>query len=244
MGCETMWKRRKTGADSASSRPGPYVPSHESERDDAPAHPAPGTGAVGSVYLPAEAEIPEDDAGQGSEGESALLSDRIRAAIREYADFPRPGILFRDISPIFLDPELFESITVALAAEAQARGAEIVVGIESRGFLLGTPVALSLNLPFVPVRKRGKLPGDTVWLEYDLEYGTEHLELQRDSLRTGARVVLVDDLLATGGTAVAAARLIERVGGILAGIAFLVELSELNGRAAVARYNTHSLLRL
>ncbi len=239
-----MWKRRKTGADGASSRPGPYVPSHESERDDAPASPAPRTGPAGSVYLPAEAAIPEDHAGKGSEAESAGLSDRIRAAIRDYADFPRPGILFRDIGPVFLDPELFESITVALAAEAHARGAEIVVGIESRGFLLATPVALSLNLPFVPVRKRGKLPGDTVWLEYDLEYGTEHLELQRDAIQAGARVVLVDDLLATGGTAVAAVRLIERLGGILAGVAFLVELSELNGRVALNRYNTHSLLRL
>lgn len=179
-------------------------------------------------------------AGEGS----PTLSEAIRAALHEYPDFPRPGILFRDIAPVLADPHLMRRITRAFARVTRQSGAEKVAGIESRGFLFGTAVALELQLPFLPIRKRGKLPGDTVAAEYDLEYGTAHVELQRDSISPGQPVMLIDDLLATGGTATAAASLIECLGGRVAGIGFLVELGALEGRAALSRHNILSLLIL
>lgn len=172
------------------------------------------------------------------------LAEALRRAVREHPDFPRPGILFRDIVPVLGDPLLFRRVTAALAAETRRLEAGVVAGVESRGFLLGAPVALELGLPFVPIRKRGKLPGETVVAEYELEYGTAHLELQRDRIRPGDRVALIDDLLATGGTAAAAAGLIERLGGTVAGIAFLIELGALDGRRSLEEYDLLSLVVL
>ena len=159
-------------------------------------------------------------------------------------DFPRPGILFRDVMPVFADPDLLRRVAERLAREAEDRGAERIAGIESRGFLLAVPVALALDLPFLAIRKRGKLPGETRSISYDLEYGSGHLEVQVDGLARGERVVLVDDLLATGGTAAAAAELLETLDGIVAGVSFLVELSELEGRERLSRYNKFSILVL
>lgn len=172
------------------------------------------------------------------------LAAAIRRAIRDYPDFPRPGILFRDIVPVLGDPGLLARVTRALAAEARCADADLVVGIESRGFLLATPVALDLELPFVPIRKQGKLPGATIAMEYELEYGRAHLELQRDRIAPGQRAMLIDDLLATGGTAAAAARLVERLGGKVVAVGVLVELSALEGRAVLSKYNVLSLLSL
>ncbi|MFQ5677967.1 MAG: adenine phosphoribosyltransferase [Gemmatimonadota bacterium] len=172
------------------------------------------------------------------------LANAVGGTVRDYPDFPRPGILFRDIAPVLAEPRLLGRIVAALSHEAARNGAELIAGIESRGFLIGTPVALELELPFVPIRKQGKLPGETVTAEYDLEYGSAHLELQVDSVGPGTRVVLIDDLLATGGTAAAAAGLIERLGGLVAGISFLIELEALRGREVLGRYNVLSLLHL
>ena len=172
------------------------------------------------------------------------LADAVRGTIRDFPDFPRPGILFRDIAPVLSSPALLERIVVALSQEAEEQGAEIVAGIESRGFLIGTPVALQLGLPFLPIRKKGKLPGETMTAEYNLEYGSAHLEVQVDPVSNGRRVVLVDDLLATGGTAAAAATLIERLGGEVAKICFLIELDGLDGRTALSKYDIFSLLHL
>lgn len=182
--------------------------------------------------------------GGGAPGGRGELAEALRRTVREHPDFPRPGILFRDIVPVLGDPLLFRRVTGALAEETRRLEARAVAGIESRGFLLGAPVAVQLGLPFVPIRKRGKLPGETVVAEYELEYGTAHLELQRDRIRPGDRVALIDDLLATGGTAAAAAGLIQRLGGTVAGIAFLIELRALDGRRSLDNYNILSLLVL
>jgi adenine phosphoribosyltransferase len=163
--------------------------------------------------------------------------------IRDIPDFPTEGILFRDITPVLGDPEAFREVLDAFAEEAKARGAEVIAGIESRGFVFAAPVADRLGLPFVPVRKLGKLPGPTVQAEYALEYGTNTLEMHRDAIAPGARVMVVDDLLATGGTANAAARMVEELGGTVVGFAFLVELEALNGRSALEGYNVLSLVK-
>jgi len=176
--------------------------------------------------------------------EDAVLSRQIADRIRDFPDFPQPGILFRDITPVLADPALLDRITTRLAEAAKQGGASRIAGIESRGFLLGVPVALSLRVPFVPVRKEGKLPGETVAATYNLEYGTARLEMQTDAVHPGERVMLIDDLLATGGTAAAAAGLIESVGGSVSTIGFLIELSELAGRDMIKRYNILSLLSL
>lgn len=196
---------------------------------------------------PTQGDATAEERGTGRPGAGegpGALADAIRDAIRDYPDFPRPGILFRDIVPVLGDPDLLRRVTGALAEIARGWDADRVAGIESRGFLLGTPVALELGVPFVPVRKRGKLPGDTVAVEYELEYGTAHLELQSDRVGTGDRIVMIDDLLATGGTASAAASLVERLGGRVAGMAFLVELAALDGRRILDKYNLLSLVTL
>lgn len=182
--------------------------------------------------------------GKGGGSAPSDLVEELRKAVREHPDFPRPGILFRDIVPVLGDPSLLRRVTAALAREARRLEADLVAGVESRGFLLGAPVAVELGLPFVPIRKRGKLPGETVIAEYELEYGTAHLELQRDRIRPEQRVALIDDLLATGGTAAAAAGLVERLGGRVAGMAFLIELADLNGRRVLVGHNIFSLLIL
>ena len=152
------------------------------------------------------------------------------ALIRDIPDFPKPGILFKDITPILGDADAFAEAVDALTDRARRFAPDLVVGIESRGFLFGTPMALALGVGFAPVRKLGKLPYETIAEEYALEYGTNTVEMHRDAVRPGQRVVIVDDLLATGGTAAAAAALVERLGGTVAGYTFLVELGFLRGR--------------
>jgi adenine phosphoribosyltransferase len=150
--------------------------------------------------------------------------------IRDIPDFPQPGILFRDITPVLADYEAFSEVVDAMTAAAKALNPDLVVGIESRGFVFGAPIALRLGLGLAPVRKVGKLPHTRVKAEYALEYGTNTVEMHTDAVKPGQRVVIVDDLLATGGTAAAAASLVEQLGGVVAGYCFLIELTLLNGR--------------
>ncbi len=157
------------------------------------------------------------------------LADDVRRAIRDVPDFPKPGILFKDITPVLLDAPLFRRVTDALAAPFGTAGITHVVAIESRGFILGAPVAQRLHAALVPMRKPGKLPAAREREDYALEYGADALEMHADAVPEGARVLIVDDVLATGGTAAAACRLIDRVGGGVAGLSFLMELSFLNG---------------
>ena len=162
--------------------------------------------------------------------------------IRDIPDFPQPGILFRDITPVLADHAAFSEVVGALVEAAKRFRPDLIVGIESRGFLFGTPMALALGVGFAPVRKLGKLPYDRITEEYALEYCTNRVEMHRDAVRPGQRVVIVDDLLATGGTAAAAARLVERLGGIVAGCCFVIELTFLKGRDALPGHNVSALI--
>lgn len=159
------------------------------------------------------------------------VASRVAAAIRDVPDFPKPGIVFKDITPVLLDSSLFREATDAMAAPFANRGISHVVAIESRGFILGAPVAQALGAAFVPFRKPGKLPHVVERVEYALEYGVDALECHRDALQGGQRVLVVDDVLATGGTAAAACALVESLGATVQGCSFLVELSFLEGRA-------------
>ena len=162
--------------------------------------------------------------------------------VRVIPDFPKPGILFRDIAPLLRHPEAFDQLISRMSAVVREMGADVVFGMESRGFLFGVPIARELGLPFVPVRKPGKLPGETVEVEYGLEYGSGKLQIQADAIRPGARVAVVDDLLATGGTAVGAAALAEKLGGKVVGAVFAIELSDLGGRKRLQFPRTDSIL--
>ncbi|MGV3617082.1 MAG: adenine phosphoribosyltransferase [Fimbriimonas sp.] len=153
-----------------------------------------------------------------------------QALIRDVPDFPKPGILFKDITPVLEHPDAFQQVVDLLVEDARARGAEVIVGIESRGFLFGVPVALALKLPFAMARKLGKLPYDRISEEYALEYGTNTVEMHVDAIKPGQKAYIIDDLLATGGTAAAAARLVQRLQGEVAGFGCLIELSFLEGR--------------
>jgi len=164
------------------------------------------------------------------------------ALIRDIPDFPKPGILFRDITPLLGDPEALAEVVDALAEQAKVFRPDLIIGIESRGFLFGTPLALKLGVGFAPIRKLGKLPHERITEEYALEYGANTVEMHRDAVRPGQRVVIVDDLLATGGTAAAAARLIERLGGVVAGCCFVIELALLKGRDALPGHNVSALI--
>jgi len=155
---------------------------------------------------------------------------RLRAGLRDVPDFPKPGILFKDITPVLADPELFRIAVDCFAEATRAAGAQKVVGIDARGFIFGAAVAYELGLGFVPVRKKGKLPYRCRSAAYTLEYGEAVVEMHTDALQPGERVVLIDDLLATGGTAAAAIKLIEKMGGVLLEAQFLIELSFLHGR--------------
>ena len=169
--------------------------------------------------------------------------DLLRARVREIPDFPQAGILFRDITPLMADPRALALAVEALAELARAEPVDVVVAAEARGFLLGPPLALALDAGFVLARKPGKLPHDTVSAEYALEYGTDHLELHSDAIAPGARVLVHDDLLATGGTARALCELVERLGGQVVGCGFLIELASLPGRAALAPRQVKAVLR-
>jgi adenine phosphoribosyltransferase len=166
--------------------------------------------------------------------------DRLRELVRDVPDFPQAGILFRDITPLLADAEAFEAAVTALAAPYV--GISTVVAIESRGFIFGAPVAFALGAGLVPVRKEGRLPRPTEQAAYSLEYGSNVVEIHDDAIVSGQRVLIVDDLLATGGTVRAAARLVERLGGTVAGVAVLAELSALEGRKHLTGYPVTSLL--
>ncbi|MEA2550572.1 MAG: adenine phosphoribosyltransferase [Actinomycetota bacterium] len=168
--------------------------------------------------------------------------DAIKRLIRDVPDFPEPGIVFKDITPVLADPIAFSTITDLIVVHFGRGNIDKVVGIEARGFILASPVAYHFGAGFVPIRKKGKLPWDTVAEEYDLEYGTATLELHRDAVSPGERVLIVDDVLATGGTAAAAASLIERIGGKVAGISCMIELDFLHGRDKLPAYDIFSLL--
>ena len=157
------------------------------------------------------------------------IAHDVARAIRDVPDFPKPGILFKDITPVLLDAPLFRRVTDAMADAFAAEGITHVVAIESRGFILGAPVAQRLNAGLVPIRKPGKLPAALEREDYNLEYGTDALEMHADALPPEARVLVVDDVLATGGTAAAACRLVERVGGKVIGLSFLMVLGFLKG---------------
>lgn len=169
--------------------------------------------------------------------------DTLRAKIRHVPDFPKPGILFYDITTLLNDAQGFRDMVDALATPFAGQDIKQVVGIESRGFILGAAVARSFNAGFVPIRKPGKLPSKTHREDYALEYGTDCLEIHCDAFEPGHKVLLVDDVLATGGTARAAAGLIRRVGGDLVGLSFLIELNFLNGRSKLAGENVLSVLQ-
>jgi adenine phosphoribosyltransferase len=162
--------------------------------------------------------------------------------IRDVPDFPKPGIMFKDITPVLQSPAAMNEVCTLIAQDAKSKGAEAIVGIESRGFVFGVPVALELGLPFVMARKLGKLPYDRITEEYALEYGTNTVEMHTDSVNPGQRAYIVDDLLATGGTAAAAARLVERLNGTVAGFGFVVELTFLEGRKNLRGYDVRALI--
>jgi len=171
------------------------------------------------------------------------LLDAVRARIRDVPDFPRPGVVFKDLTPVLADPLLFHGVVSALAARVATLEVTEVVGIEARGFILGGALAATLRRGFVPVRKPGKLPRKSLREAYGLEYGQDALELHVDALVRNARVLVVDDLLATGGTATATEALIRRAGGIVVGFAFLVELAFLGGGERLGADRVVSLIR-
>ena len=167
----------------------------------------------------------------------------MRASIRDIPDFPSPGILFRDITPLLADGALFRDVTAAMAAAFVGAGVTHVAGIESRGFVLAAPVAQSLGAGFIPIRKQGKLPWKTVGRAYGLEYGTDRLEIHEDACPGDCRVLIVDDVLATGGTARASAELVRLVGGSVVGFSFLIALSALGGESRLTPDRVDVLLR-
>ncbi|MBE3558038.1 MAG: adenine phosphoribosyltransferase [Ktedonobacteraceae bacterium] len=174
-----------------------------------------------------------------STSEPLRLEDRIR----DIPDFPQPGVMFKDITPLLQDAAAFRSAIERIAAHYAGAGIQAVVGVESRGFIFGAPLAYLLNCGFVPVRKFGKLPSRTVSVEYALEYGTNVVEMHTDGIKAGERVLIVDDLLATGGTVAAAMELVEKLGGHIAGIAFLVELTYLKGRRHLKGHDVFALIK-
>jgi len=171
-----------------------------------------------------------------------MNADHLKQLIREVPDFPKPGILFYDITTLLKDKSGFASLIDQLSEHYITQDIDLVLGMEARGFIFGPALAYRLNAGFVPVRKPGKLPAETVRENYALEYGTSSLEIHKDAIRKGQRVIIVDDLLATGGTAEATARLAEKLGGVIAGLGFVVELDFLNGRDKLQGYEVMSLL--
>lgn len=170
--------------------------------------------------------------------------ERLLAKIRDVPDFPKPGILFKDITPVLQDSETLELACRLLAQPFDGRGVSMVVGVESRGFIFGPPVALALGAGFAIARKSGRLPWETVSETYALEYGTETIEMHRDAVAPEQKVLLIDDLIATGGTAAATAALVRRMGGSVIGCSFLIELSFLEGRKRLMGHDIHAVLTL
>jgi adenine phosphoribosyltransferase len=169
-------------------------------------------------------------------------TDDLRAKIREVPDFPKPGILFYDITTLLRDGDAFREVIDRMAEAVKGERIDLVVGMESRGFIFAAPLADRLGAGFVPVRKLGKLPAETIEVEYDLEYGTATLEIHRDAISPGQRVLVVDDLLATGGTVLGTIELVRRLGGEIAGLSFAVELTALGGRDKLGEFAIHTLL--
>jgi adenine phosphoribosyltransferase len=168
--------------------------------------------------------------------------EQLRALVRDVPDFPQEGIVFKDITPLLADELAFSTVIDLIVVHFGRGNVDKVVGIEARGFILASPVAYHFGAGFVPVRKKDKLPWDTEVAEYELEYGTAALEIHRDAVTPGERVLVVDDVLATGGTARAAAQLVERIGGKVVGISCLIELGFLNGRAKLEGHDLFTLL--
>ena len=168
--------------------------------------------------------------------------DLIQSRIRDVPDFPKPGIMFKDITPVLADGTAFGACIDVLAEKHEKGSFDVVVAIESRGFIFGAALAAKLGKGLVPVRKPGKLPWQTHQVEYELEYGTDKVEMHQDGVLPKQRVLIVDDVIATGGTAAATARLAERLGGVVVGFAFVIELGFLAGRKKIAGYPVHSLV--
>ena len=169
--------------------------------------------------------------------------EALKSKIRHVPDFPKPGILFYDVTTLLRDPQGFRTAIESLASPYEDKGISAVVGIESRGFILGSAVADRIGAGFVPVRKIGKLPAECIRATYELEYGTDSLEMHRDAIERGQRVLVVDDLLATGGTARATVDLVKQIGGIVEGVAFLIELVDLKGRTKLPGESIHAVLQ-
>ena len=169
--------------------------------------------------------------------------DELKKLIREVPDFPKPGINFYDITTLLLDPNGLEQTIDALTETCRGKQVDTVIGVESRGFIFGAPVAYQLGAGFIPVRKPKKLPAECVSVSYDLEYGQDTLEIHRDAVGNGHRVIIADDLLATGGTAKAVCELVEQLGGTVAGLVFVVELEFLPGRKKLEGYDVRSLIK-
>ena len=168
-----------------------------------------------------------------------ILEDRLKQEIRDVHDFPIPGIVFKDITPLMMNPQLSRDMVEAIAAQVKELGITKIAGIESRGFLMGYPLAMMLNLPFVLIRKKGKLPYHKVTQSYALEYGLAEIEMHQDAVHENDRVLIHDDLLATGGSAQAAAQLISSQNAQIAGFSFIIELSFLNGRDKLTDFSKH-----
>ena len=169
--------------------------------------------------------------------------EKIASRIRNVPDFPKKGIMFKDITPVLSDIHTLRASVKEMVAPFVNSGIDIVVGIESRGFIFGAPIADMLNCSFVPVRKPGKLPWKTESVSYELEYGTDALEIHKDAIAKGQNVLIVDDLLATGGTAEATCKLVSKLGGNIRGLSVLIELEDLNGKKRLNQYNVHSLVQ-
>ena len=173
-----------------------------------------------------------------------MTLEELKGYIRDRPDWPKKGVVFRDIMQIIQDPRPFRYMIIKMAGRYRDAGIDVIASPEARGFLIGRPLSYELGIGFAPVRKPGKLPFDTVKAEYELEYGTDRVEMHRDSIKPGQKVLLVDDLLATGGTISAAADMVKELGGEIAGFCFLVELSFLNGRKRLERFGSdiHSMI--
>lgn len=171
------------------------------------------------------------------------MPEQLKKLIREIPDFPKPGILFRDITPLLQDPEGLRHAIDLFVRHNEDRTITHICGMESRGFIFGAPLAVALGVGFIPVRKHGKLPAETHTASYELEYGVDHLEIHKDALDGDSRVLVVDDLIATGGTAVATKQLIEKTGAYIVGFDFLVELTALSGRELLAGHDVFALIQ-
>ena len=167
----------------------------------------------------------------------------LKQTVRVIEDFPKQGISFKDITTLLQDGKALKFAIDEIIADLKDKEVDLIVGPEARGFLMGTPVAYGMGVGFVPVRKPGKLPWEVEGYEYDLEYGSNRLEIHKDAIKPGQKVAIVDDLLATGGTMEAAAKLIEKLGGEVVSMQFLIELEDLDGRAKLAKYNVNSLIK-